>query len=205
MAITILDIVDEILDQIRGPDDLAIDIPKIQSYINSAAREASSSGWVLPIEEDESLTFSANTYEYTVPSGFAYIYELRVEDDTTTPSTWNEIIEKHLWRVGYDESVDKIFFHRAYVLPVDKSLKVVGQKRLSTYSSLSDSVDVGPEAFLRARAMASALGFVHSAGEGLDAQRFGMWQQHRRDAELLLSRQPMLLRVKPDSVWVPGR
>ncbi len=201
---TVLDVVDSIMDSIRGPDAVEITIPQVQQFINDAVYEARSSGWLLPMEDDESLTFAANTYEYNVPADFAYVYELRVEDDTTTPSTWNEFIDRHLWDIRIDESVPKFFIHRGTRLPVPQSLKVVGQKRLTVYSALATTVDPGVEAWLRARATATALGFIHSTGD-LDGQRFTMWQQHRRDAELLLARHPMELRVRPSSVYVLGR
>ena len=201
---SVLDLVDDVIDGIRGPDAIEITIPQVQSFINQAVYEARSSGWLLPMEDDESLTFASNTYEYAVPSDFAYVYELRVEDDTTSPSTWNQIIEHHLWDIRINSSAPYFFFHRAMVLPVPQSLKVVGQKRLTVYSALATTIDPGVEAFLRARASASALGFISATGE-LDPQRFQMWSQHRRDAELLLARHPMEMRVKPSSVLVLGR
>ncbi len=193
------------MDSIRGPDAVEITIPQVQQFINDAVYEARSSGWLLPMEDDESLTFAANTYEYNVPSDFAYVSKLRIEDDTTTPSTWNWILEKHLWDIRIDESVPKFFIHRAVPLPIGQSLKVVGQKRLTVYSALATTVDPGVEAWLRARATATALGFIHSTGVDLDGQRFKAWSDHRRDAELLLARHPMELRVRPSSVYVLGR
>ncbi len=201
---TVLDLVDEIQAGIRGPDTMEVTIAQIQTFINSAVREAQSSGWLLPSEDDESLTFASNTYEYNVPSGFAYVTELRIENDTTTPSTWNEILDQHLWDIRIDSSVPKFFIHRGVRLPVPQSLKVVGQKRLTVYSALATTIDPGIEAFLRARAMATALGFISATGE-TDPQRLGMWQQHRRDAELLLARHPMEMRVRPSSKHVLGR
>lgn len=201
---TVLDLVDDIMDGIRGPDVIEITIPKVQSFINQAVSEARSSGWLLPAEDDESLTFLSNTYEYNVPSDFAYVEELRVENDTTSPSTWNERVGSHLWEIRINSSVPVFFIHRAYRLPVGQLMKVIGQKRLTLYSALVTTVDPGVEAFLRARASATALGFIHAAGE-LDPQRFSMWQQHRRDAELLLGRHPMEYRVQPSSTYVLGR
>ncbi len=201
---TVLSLIDSIQAGIRGPDEIEVSIAQVQTFINDAAQEARSSGWLLPLEDDESLTFASNTYEYNVPSTFAYVYMLRIEDDTTSPSTWNQIIEHHLWDIRIDDSVPKFFFHRAMVLPVPQLLKVVGQKRPTIYSALASTIDPGMEAFLLRRATAAALGFISATGE-LDPQRFQMWSQHRRDAELLLARHPMEYRVKPSSKYVLGR
>lgn len=201
---TILSLIDSIQAGIRGPDEIEISIAQVQTFINDAVQEARSSGWHLPIEDDESITFASNTYEYNVPATFAYVYMLRIEDDTTTPSTWNTILEHHLWDIRIDDGVPKYFIHRGVGLPVPMKLKTVGQKRLTIYSALADTIDPGVEAFLRARATATALGFISATGE-LDQQRFGMWNQQRRDAELLLGRHPMEYRVKPSSKYVLGR
>ena len=201
---TVLSLIDSIQVAIRGPDEIEISIGQVQTFINDAAQEARSSGWLLPLEDDESITFAANTYEYNVPASFAYVYMLRVEDDTTTPSTWNEIIEHHLWDIRIDGGVPKYFIHRGVGLPVPQKLKTVGQKRPTIYSALADTIDPGMEAFLLRRATAAALGFVSATGD-LDPQRFSMWQQHRRDAELLLGRHPMEYRVRPSSKYVLGR
>lgn len=201
---TILDLIDEIQAGIRGPDEIEVSIAQIQTFINSAVYEARSSGWLLPIEDDESITFASNTYQYDVPADFAYVYMLRIENDTTSPSTWNEILEHHLWDIRIDDGDPTFFIHRGVALPVPMSLKVVGQKRLTVYSALATTVDPGVEAFLRARATASALGFISATGE-LDQQRLGMWAQHRRDAELLLGRHPQEFRVRPSSKYVLGR
>ncbi len=201
---TVLSLIDSIQAGIRGPDEIEVSIAQVQTFINDAAQEARSSGWLLPMEDDESLTFAANTYEYNVPASFAYVYMLRIEDDTTDPSTWNWILEHHLWDIRIDEAVPKYFINGGFPLPVPQKLKTVGQKRPTIYSALADTIDPGMEAFLQRRATASALGFISATGE-LDQQRFGMWNQQRRDAELLLGRHPQEFRVKPSSRYVLGR
>ena len=79
---TVLSLIDSIQAGIRGPDEIEVSIAQVQQFINDAAQEARSSGWLLPLEDDESITFASNTYEYNVPASFAYVYMLRIENDT---------------------------------------------------------------------------------------------------------------------------
>lgn len=202
---TVLDLVDSIKSHLREPDEFEVSIAQLQTFINDAAYDARNSGWLLQMEDDESLTFLSNTFEYNVPASFAYIRELRVEDDSTTPSTWHEIIPDHFWAMRIDAAVPKFFFHPAWSLPVDKQLKVIGQKRPTIYTALANTIDPGMESFIRARALAYALGFTATSRPDLDVQRLNMWVNHRRDSELMLGRHPQEFRAKPSSRLVPGR
>ncbi len=52
------------------------------SFVNDAADDLTNMGWLLPLEVNESVILAANTYQYDIPTGFAYITEIRVGDKT---------------------------------------------------------------------------------------------------------------------------
>lgn len=52
------------------------------TFINSAARDLVSSGWLLPTETAENVELLSNEYEYDIPAGFAYIQDIRIGDRT---------------------------------------------------------------------------------------------------------------------------
>lgn len=47
------------------------------TIINLAVDDLKAAGIVLPLEEDESITMSANTWFYEIPAGFAYLWQVR--------------------------------------------------------------------------------------------------------------------------------
>ena len=201
-------IVDRIFDRMRPADYIEVSIPQVLSFINQAAEVARGSGWVLHMEDDESLTFAENTWEYAVPATFAYVESLRIEDDTTSPSTYDEHIPRSYWEIRINAAVPYFYINqRAFPIPVDKSLKVIGQKRPSLYTVITATVDPGMEAYLTEMASHFALSFM-SAGNPtleLDRSRLALAQKSLGFAEALLSRHPAEFRVRPSSRLVPGR
>jgi len=183
----------------------------LQTFLNAAVQDATGAGWLIVLEDDESLTWTANTYAYSVPSSFAYVKELRVENTGTTPSTWDEVVPDHFWEIRLDSSVPKFFISRGFPIPNAKLMKVVGQKRPTLYSSgstgLAETVDIGFEAFLRDRALAYTLGFQATANPSLEIDRTRMALMDRAMArsEADLARHPYENRVDPNARHVPGR
>jgi hypothetical protein len=210
MAI-IQDLVDSIKAQLRDSDLVEVTITQLQSFINDAAQDAKNSGWLIVLEDDESLTFVANTYEYAVPASFAYVTELRVENTATSTSTWDEVIPDHFWEIRLDSSVPTFFFHRGFALPSGRLMKVIGQQRPTIYSSgatgLAETVDSGFESFLRDRALALALGFQATANPTLeiDRTRIALMDRAFGRSEAMLARHPAENRVTPNSEYVPSR
>lgn len=208
---TVRDLVDSIQFQLRAGDPVEITIAQLQTFINDAVYDARRSGQLIVLEDDESLTFASNTYEYTVPDGFAYVSELRVENTATSVSTWDEVVPFHFWEIRLDSSVPKIYLHRGFSIPSGKLMKVIGQKRPAIYSSgstgLAETVDLGFESFLRERAMAFALRFQATASPTLeiDRTRLALADRAMSYSEALLARHPMENRVTPNAVYVPGR
>ncbi len=57
---------------------------QLLTFINSAARDLINSGWLLPIDHAEGVEMLVNEFEYDVPSGFAYIKDIRVGSQTAS-------------------------------------------------------------------------------------------------------------------------
>ena len=152
---TVLDIIDSVKARMREDDRIEVTFAQMLSFINDAAQDLVASGWVIQ-DSDEAAAFVSGTYEYAVPSGIAFVHEIRVENTVTTPSTWDEIIPLHFWRIGeYDSPM--INFHKAFPLPDAKLMRVLGQKRPSLYTATADTVDLGMEPYIRESALASAV------------------------------------------------
>ncbi|MCH8065867.1 MAG: hypothetical protein IIC90_08600 [Chloroflexi bacterium] len=210
MAI-VQDIVESVRSGLRDWDGLETTIAQTQSFINDAVQDAKNSGWLLTLEDDESITFVANTYQYNVPASFAYVKELRVENTRTTPSTWDEIVPKHFWEIRLDSSVPVFFIHQGFPIPVDKKMKVIGQQRPTIYSSgtvgMAETVDEGFESFLRERATAFSLRFQATGNPSLelDRTRISLAGAAMSQSEIMLSRHPQENRVDIGAEHVPGR
>lgn len=210
---TFKELIDEIFEHLQPPDEIGLSIASVMTYVNSAARDARNSGWLIHMEDDESIVFVANTWDYAIPATFAYIKELRVENDTSSSSTWDEVIPEGYWEPRIEGGVPRLFFVRPFMIPVGLNLKVIGQKRPTLYSTLSETIDPGMESFLRERAIVYALSFIRSSAkgiwteqdQGIDQERFALWDRRRRDSELMLARHPAEFRVRPSSRLVPGR
>lgn len=208
---TIQDLLDSIKAQLRDSDLVEVTITQIQSFLNDAAQDAKNSGWLIDLEDDESLTWTNNTYEYAVPASFAYVSELRVENTATSPSTWDEVVPSHFWEIRLDSSVPTFFIHRGFPIPDSRLMKVVGQKRPTIYSSgatgLAETVDSGFESFLRDRALALALGFQATANPSLeiDRTRLALMDRAFGRSEAMLARHPQENRVTPNAEHAPGR
>ncbi len=202
---TVLDIIDSVKARMREDDRIEVTFAQMISFINDAAQDLVASGWVIQ-DLDEAGLFVAGTYEYVVPSGIAFIHEIRIENTVTSPSTWDEIIPLHFWRIGeYDSPM--INFHKAFPIPDAKLMRVLGQKRPSLYTATADTIDSGMEPYIRESALASALSFQSAAIPELEQSRsrFALAGEARLRAEQFLSRSPQRFRQFPNARYVPGR
>lgn len=208
---TVQNLVDSIAGRLRPWDGVEMSIGQLQNFVNDAVYDARNSGWLIILEDDESLTFANDTWEYEIPASFAYIHQLRIEDDSTTPSTWDEPVPRHFWDIRLDGAVPKFFFSKQFPLPVDKALKVIGQKRPTIYSSgatgMAQTVDPGFESFLRERAVFFAMGFMTTGNPQLvgDPKQLQIAGQSFALSEAFLARHPQENRVFPNSIYVPSR
>ncbi len=60
---------------------------QLLTFINSAARDLINSGWLLPIDHAEGVEMLVNEFEYDVPSGFAYIQDIRAGSQTASTAS----------------------------------------------------------------------------------------------------------------------
>lgn len=202
---TVLDIIDSVKARMREDDRIEVSFAQMLSFINDAAQDLVASGWVIQ-DMDEAALFVVGTYEYAVPSGLAFVHEIRVENTVDTPSTWDEIVHSHFWRIGeYD--APKLVFHKGFPIPGTRLMRVLGQKRPSLYTGTGDTVDLGMEPYIRESALASALSFQSAAIPELEQSRsrFALAGEARLRAEQFLSRSPQRFRQFPNARYVPGR
>lgn len=188
--------------------NVQVSIPQLLTFINDAALDLRNSGWLKILADDESIEFSTNDYDYDVPSSFAFIHELRVENTSLTPATFDEIVDRHFWRISEDVAgTPEIVFHTAFPIPSGRKLKVLGQERPSLYTAITNTIDAGMESYIRESATASALEYMASARPDVEFERsrFVLAQGARATAFRFLALQPMRFRQFPNSEYVPTR
>ena len=171
------------------------------SFVNDALADLQAAGWVLPLEEDESLTQAASTFSYTVPATFAYISEVRME----TSAAYDVAVPKWQWRLGYDGSNPVLVFDSRWWTPAGtKKIKLVGQQRFTAYETTT-TVHTGVEAFVRERAVAYACAHLGSGSSALAKLRQRLAEFYWQTSETLLTHQPDQHKVVPGSKSVPTR
>ena len=174
------------------------------TFINIAVADVTNAGWLIYLEEDESLTEAAHTYTFTVPSNIAYISRILRQNRST--NTYDYEIDRNAWRLGLDGGVATLFFDETrYVPDAGAKLKLVGQKRPATYTTGTDPIDLGLDAVLREGTLFYAFQFV-AAGRS----EYAAWRQSETTLayqrfQQLLSMAPQQFRMKPNSKYVPGR
>ena len=201
----------------HDPQQIAISEALYEQFINDAVDDLKSSGWLVPIEEDETTLMVANTYSYAVPADFAYINRL-FEEDYGVPGLYDYDIPDNAWRIGYDGGVPTIIFNSLCWTPTAGShIKIKGQKRPPKYTTDAAVVEDGFVGFLRARAEAYALMYLaavpieEATPEILERRvaivnaRIAMANVLLMDSERKLARHPQEYRCKPDSRHCPTR
>lgn len=175
-------------------------------FVNQAIDDLTLAGIVLPLEEDESLTFATGTFQYTVPASFAFIYELRLESAAAS-GKYPTAIHPSLWTVVYDGAAAKFQFNENEA-PVTTwnglKMKIRGQKRVPQLTG-TDTVEPGLEGFIRERGVSYAAEFVSGGGSQLEAQRRRLGEVAWDRSERMLARIGPAYRARPDCVRVPAR
>lgn len=200
---TVSDLVTDIRLRVGDLNSSELTDAQIISFINMAARDARSSGWLLRHQEEGSVTDDSAHGSVIDLSAtpFAYVSRTMVKERTGGPFKI-ELPGTYWW---INASAKLIFEPSLYRPEAGTPVLLIGQKRPSLYSSGTDTVDSGMEAFLRERASAYALRLL-AAGRS----EFAQYRQQEaelafRDSELLLARHPQEFRVLPNSKLVPGR
>lgn len=174
-------------------------------FFTSAGMDARSSGWYLHAEDDESLTVVANTWEYDVPAGFAYIEAILQESTVNGTSVYTDIVEKSYWDIRLNGSNPVITFNNLWVMDEGKKLKIIGQARPTVYTNENETIDRGMETFIRERALYFAFRFLGAGGSELARWRQQMSTQAWQTSEMMLQRHPQEFRMAPSARVVPGR
>lgn len=195
----------EVASHISDPAMRQVTGRQILSFLNSAARDAASRGIYIPLEEDESLELASNDYDYTVPSGFITIAEVWLEN-TTQAGLFDRLVPRYMWRLGLDAGVPVLRFNSdVFDIEAGKNLKLVGQKRPSTYTDDADTLDPGLESFLRERTISYSARYLARGGSNYSRQYATLAQESYATSELFLSSSPQEFRMRPDSRKVLGR
>lgn len=201
MADTIQELQDGIALRARDSGLAEITSAQIIQFINDAARDAASRGWLIPLSNDTSLSYTTSTYTYSVPASFAYIKDLL--DDGAE-------IRRAYWDLQYISSTPTIVFYGEATdirITTGSTITVVGYKRpKSNYAAVGDAVDAGIEAFLRDRALAYVLQYMSAGTSELDTLRAQQRDRIYGESELTLQdRQKVEERLVPLLRLVPGR
>ncbi len=200
---TIQNLMDSIEVHIRDFTNAEMTEVRLLVLINDASEEAGASGWVRPIEKDVAAPVPPATID--VPSGIAWVKDLRGQDDTTDRQT---IVERHYWRMAMRAvSTPTIYFVDEY-LPkyvLLDALVLEGWDRPSSYTLVGDTVDAGMESFLIDRASAHALRAMVAGTSELDRIRSQQSEIKMRDSQVFLDNIPEEFKVLPRARHVPGR
>ena len=199
------EMVTEVALHIHDPSNQEVTAAQLLTFIQSAARDCRSSGWLVFLEDDESLETTANTYEYTIPASFAYIESLWLEETINGVSTYTYMIPRGHYTITYNGSNPVFSFFTLTNLTVGRNIKVRGQQRPTIYTATGNTIDAGMEGFLRERVIYFALRYIGSGQSELARFRQQMAVFAFQSSEAMLKRHPQEFRVKPSSVVVPGR
>jgi hypothetical protein len=194
---TVTNLVTSISEVIRDPGLAEITQAQIITFLNDAAQDASGQGWLIWLADNTSLSFGVGDFDYSVPTSFAYIKDLE------SPTS---VIARHYWDLRLVSSTPTILFNSFFTIPTG-TLKVTGYRRpTTTYTSGSDTIDVGMESFLRERAASLALEMMSAGLSELDRLRSTQAERRFRNSEMALERRVKFIeRLVPTLRLVPGR
>lgn len=132
---TVNEIREDIANHLRDPEMKRILPYQLLEFINAASHDAKSKGWLIPLEEDESLSLIASTYDYTVPANFAHIHEVWIADAS---GLYNEdgFVPWNRWWLTMDGAVPVLRFSQEFfTITAGRGIKLVGQARPTEYTA----------------------------------------------------------------------
>ena len=190
----------------HDPSNGELSAAQLLTFIASAARDARhAAGWLIRLEDDESLTVVSNTYEYTIPASFAYISHLEMEEIISGTSVYVQEIPRSHWDITINAGVPAFKFNTITQLTVGRRLKVHGQQRPTIYTVGTQTLDAGMESFLRERALYFVFRYLGAGLSELARWRQQMAIQSWQTSEMFLRRHPQEFRALPNAIEVPGR
>jgi len=153
----------DVAQALRDPDFHQVNPRQLIGFINQAARDAGNEDWYVNTPEDESIVLATGNYSYTIPTPFVSITEvwLPVLPAGTVYTDRLDDFKWHLVLVG--ASVPRLRFDQR-LINIDafntKSPRLVGQKRPSVYTVVTETVDIGLESFLHNRSVYYGASFM---------------------------------------------
>jgi hypothetical protein len=192
--------------RVHDKTQVEISAADMLTFLNDAVDDLVAAGWLEPQTEDESTTMAADTYEYNIPAGFAFI-DMIIQEDDSYADRYNYVIPELQWRIALDATADpEIHFDSTLWAPVaNKKIKIIGQKRPAQALSGATVIVNGMESFIRERATHYAAAFLAAGGSELQQQRKELSEIAYRNSERMLAGHPMEFRVRPSSRHVIGR
>lgn len=174
-------------------------------FIGDAGIDARDSGWFLPMSDDTSITVTAQTYNYAVPAGFAYVDAILLGETINDTDIFLREVPANHWDIRLRDGVPNFELNTVTEMITGKPLKVIGQKRPGIYTTQADTLDSGMESFLRERALYFGFRFLGAGVSELSRWRQIMAQQAWATSEAFLKRHPQEFRMRPNAREVLGR
>lgn len=201
------DLQDELALHVHDPNYGEISAAQWLMFINSAARDLRDSGWLVRQTDDTSIVTASNDFDYDVPAGFAYVSDMFIEETINGVSVYVRRIPRHHWTIRENPTSGnpEFYFSTISELVSGKHLRIIGQKRPTIYTSPTETLNPGMEAFLRERALCYGARFLGAGSSELARWRQTIAGQALASSEQFLRRQPQEMRELPDSIEVPGR
>jgi len=161
---------------LTDPAQRLVNTAQLLDIIKDAAEDASNGGWLIELEDNESLTFTTGTYEYAVPASFYFLSDLYYE--STVAGVYTGIVLPHEWRLATNGAVPVIRFDKDYEsIPTGRKLRVIGWRRPTTdYDADGDTIDAGMEAFLRERSLSYSARYLARDGSQFARQNEQLFQ-----------------------------
>ena len=202
MALTIVELQDEISNHLQDPAHLLLNTQQLLEFINSAAWDAANMDWLLP-KSEESVVTAASTFEYAVPSGYEYIHDIWLESSTS--DQYDERILRNQWKIGLVSTTATIIFDSVlWTVVATRNLKLDGHARPTTEYAASASIDVGLEAFIRERAISYGARNLSRHGGQHAIQYSQLAQEAYQTSADMLTNRPEQYRLHLRSRHVPG-
>lgn len=155
-----------VVSHIADPASQTVVTGQILQFINSAASDAATGGWLIDIDNTD-ITLTPGDYEYPIPAGIYIIGNLR-KDDGYSGGFDLGLILAHEWTIHIDDYDGPIIHFNQLFLSdddLDGTLMIQGFKKpIETYIDNDEIVDKGIESFIRERAVAYAARYAGRSG-----------------------------------------
>ena len=192
--------------RVHDKDQAEISAADYLTFVNDAIDDLVAAGWLERQSEDVTTSMVTDTFDYSVPSGFAYVQFLIEEDANEAGKYPGPKTADHLWWIGLVSGTPTFHFDSNLWFPTNgKKIKIVGQKRPTQSIAGSATIVSGMEAFIRERATHYAAGYLAAGVSELSQWRKDLSEISYRNSEKMLAYHPQEFRVRVGSRVVPTR